>query len=156
MIHERIREARQQRGWTQAQLAEHSGITLGYIKQLEGGHKPNPTQDTLHKLARALDVPVSTLLGEADELAGPLPAAKLRSWGVSEAEITQYSAAWPYWSRKQRATFLGDLEMIRRARANVQALTDEVQAKVRALENKANQDDDPDSATQPFAGQVAL
>ena len=155
-IGKRIRAFRRAKGWTQEELAQRAGTAFRYISALETDRADNPGSELLQRLASALEVPVSELLGETDEIAGPLPAAKLRGWGVSDGEIAQYSAVWPYWSRKQRVKFLGDLELIRLARADVQAMTDEVQTKVRSLENKAHQDDDPDPAAQPFAGQVAM
>jgi transcriptional regulator with XRE-family HTH domain len=47
---------------TQGQLAKSAGVTQGYIAQLEGGTKKNPSLPTLKKLARALGVPVGELL----------------------------------------------------------------------------------------------
>jgi len=38
-------------------------VTRGYLAQLEAGHKMNPSLFTLRKLARALGVPVTELLG---------------------------------------------------------------------------------------------
>jgi transcriptional regulator with XRE-family HTH domain len=150
-----IRAARLARGWTQKQLAEAAGVSTIAIKRLEGDQHA-PSAETARRLARALSMTVDDLLDHENVYAGPLPAAKLRSWGISEAEIAQYSAAWPYWSHKQRAKVMGSLDLITTTRANVQAMTNEVQAKVRALENKANQDDDPDRAAQPLTQQITV
>jgi len=38
----RLRFARQRRGWTQAELAEKSGMSLGTIKHIEAGHMQVP------------------------------------------------------------------------------------------------------------------
>lgn len=154
MIGAKIRAARQARNWTQAELAEASGISLNYIKQLEGGHKPNPTQDTLQKLARAFGISLDELVEPAQD--DPFPAANLREWGVSEADLAQFARAWPYWSRRQRIKFLGDLRTIRLLQADVQAMTEEVQEKVRALENRAGQEDDPNDAAPTLAPQIAV
>jgi transcriptional regulator with XRE-family HTH domain len=35
---QRIRFARQRRGWTQAELAEKSGMSVGTVKHIEAGH----------------------------------------------------------------------------------------------------------------------
>ena len=48
---------------TQAELAERAKVTRGYLAQLEAGHKTNPSLPTLRKLAKALGVPVTELLG---------------------------------------------------------------------------------------------
>lgn len=51
---------RRERGWTQADLAERSKLTRGYIARVEiGRHDPSFT--TLVALARALRVPVADL-----------------------------------------------------------------------------------------------
>lgn len=58
-----IRRLREQEDMTQGQLAKKAGVTQGYIAQLEGGLRKNPSLPTLKKLARALGVPVGELLG---------------------------------------------------------------------------------------------
>jgi transcriptional regulator with XRE-family HTH domain len=47
---------------TQDKLARKAGVTQGYIAQLEGGLRKNPSLPTLKKLATALGVPVTELL----------------------------------------------------------------------------------------------
>jgi transcriptional regulator with XRE-family HTH domain len=151
MIHERIREARQQRGWTQAQLAQVSGISLGYIKQLEGGHKPNPTQDTLNKLARAFSVPVSTLLGEDDEFATPIPPVPTwRRMGVSEDRIAQAAAIWADLTRDQRDKLSGHLQASASSLAAVDALIQQVQVRLDALRAQVQAGNDPPEAADPI------
>jgi len=150
----RIRALRKARDWTQKELAERAGLSEISIKTLEAG-KYSPRGDTLDKLARAFAVPVSSLLGENAD-AGPFPARQLREWGVTEADVAQYRRAWPYWSEADRAKFLGNLQLLMLARTTLQAMTDEVQAKISALEDKTKQDDDPEQAAQPLAPQVAM
>ena len=93
MIGDMIRDSRLAKGWTQRQLAEASGISLGYIKQLEQGNKPNPTVSTLEKLAGALDVPLDAFAGQPPP---PLefPAPELQAAGLSEEEISQLRQQW--------------------------------------------------------------
>jgi transcriptional regulator with XRE-family HTH domain len=43
-------------------LAERADVPPGYLSELEGGKKKNPSLDVLKKLARALGVPVGELL----------------------------------------------------------------------------------------------
>lgn len=50
-----INALRHARGFTQAQLAELSGVPQGQISRIEQATGVNPTQKTLLKLARALD-----------------------------------------------------------------------------------------------------
>lgn len=46
---------RKERGWTQEELAERSGLSQQYISDLERG-KRNPTIVTIYELAQALGV----------------------------------------------------------------------------------------------------
>jgi transcriptional regulator with XRE-family HTH domain len=57
-----VRTAREARGWSQTDLAERSGVSHSGISALEKG-KGAPTMTTLRKLADALGVDVSQLIG---------------------------------------------------------------------------------------------
>ncbi len=58
-----LKRLRQQRGWTQEELARKVGVHRVYVAQMEAATK-SPSLRTLEKLAKALRVKVSTLLGE--------------------------------------------------------------------------------------------
>lgn len=58
-----IRGLRDAKGLTQVELAKRAKVTRGYLAQLEAGYKTNPSLPTLRKLAKALGVPVTELLG---------------------------------------------------------------------------------------------
>jgi transcriptional regulator with XRE-family HTH domain len=58
-----IKRLREQRGWTQERLAQKAGVTKFYISLLETGARKNPSLPALKRLAKALDVPVTELLG---------------------------------------------------------------------------------------------
>ena len=49
---QRIRGLREERQWTQAQLAEHSDLDVSYISQIERGRR-DPSLTSLRALARA-------------------------------------------------------------------------------------------------------
>jgi transcriptional regulator with XRE-family HTH domain len=74
---ETLREFRRQKGWSQKDLADESGVGQDTISGIERGlHEPRPS--TLRKLAEALDVEVADFfmepavpLGEAPREAGP-------------------------------------------------------------------------------------
>ena len=57
-----IKRLLKERGMSQLQLAEKSGVPQGYISELAAGKKKNPSLEALQKLARALGVTVSELL----------------------------------------------------------------------------------------------
>ncbi|MEO5938319.1 MAG: helix-turn-helix transcriptional regulator [Sphingomonas sp.] len=52
---------RREKGWTQEQLADRSGLSQQYISGLERGQR-NPTILTIYEIAVALDVPHVELL----------------------------------------------------------------------------------------------
>ena len=59
----RIARYRQERGFSQEELARRAKISRSYVATLEGGHRDSPAIPVLRRLARALDVPVAALLG---------------------------------------------------------------------------------------------
>lgn len=58
-----VRELRKQRDLSQNGLAERMGISRTYISKLEGG-KLTPGMYSIERIAKALNVNISTLLGE--------------------------------------------------------------------------------------------
>jgi transcriptional regulator with XRE-family HTH domain len=60
---QRLRRFREDRGWTQAALAEHAGVSKPYLSELEGGAGRRPSGQILLQLADALGVTVADLLG---------------------------------------------------------------------------------------------
>src|SRR4051794_37026770 len=65
-----LRAARTRRGLTLAELAAASGLSKGFVSQVEND-KTSPSLDTLERLAAALDLAVVDLLRDASE---PPPA----------------------------------------------------------------------------------
>lgn len=59
-----VRYWRQSRGLTLAQVAERSGLNLGYLSQIEN-EKASPSLDTLAALGAALEVPITWFLVSA-------------------------------------------------------------------------------------------
>jgi transcriptional regulator with XRE-family HTH domain len=57
-----VRELREARGLTQAQLAERAQIALSYVTLIEAGQEANLSRQILQRLARALGVPGKRLL----------------------------------------------------------------------------------------------
>jgi transcriptional regulator with XRE-family HTH domain len=57
-----IRQAREQKGVSQAELAKRARVAQGYISDLEAGAKRNPGIGVLKRLAKALGVPMTRLL----------------------------------------------------------------------------------------------
>jgi len=61
----RLAQLRHGHGWTQQLLAGRAGLSTELVKKLEQGAKRSARLSTLGALARALNVPVSALLGES-------------------------------------------------------------------------------------------
>lgn len=63
VVGERLRSARLARGWSAKELAAAGNLAINTISLIERG-KISPTVATLHKLALALDVPLSLFVEE--------------------------------------------------------------------------------------------
>jgi XRE family transcriptional regulator, regulator of sulfur utilization len=60
----RVRELRERRGMSLSELARRAALGKATLSGLEAGTR-NPTLDTLHSVAAALDLPLTTLLSPA-------------------------------------------------------------------------------------------
>jgi transcriptional regulator with XRE-family HTH domain len=58
-----LKTLRKRKGWSQRDLAAAAETTGAYIAMLETGKKRNPSLDVLRRLAKALGVPVTEMLG---------------------------------------------------------------------------------------------
>jgi transcriptional regulator with XRE-family HTH domain len=61
-IGKNIKKLREQRGISQDRLSKLADISSNTIAKLELGQSPNPTIETLKKIAKALEVGVEVLL----------------------------------------------------------------------------------------------
>jgi transcriptional regulator with XRE-family HTH domain len=64
----RMREIREQRGYSQRDLAERSGLSSNAISRIERGEN-SPTVSSLHQLAAALRVPIVSFFENGEQLA---------------------------------------------------------------------------------------
>ena len=58
-----LKERREVLGLTREQLAKKARVTTAYVSMMEAGKRKNPSLVVLHRLAKALGVPVTELLG---------------------------------------------------------------------------------------------
>ncbi len=77
-----VREARAERGWSQERLAERSGLDRSYVGEIERG-RVSPTLATLEKLALALGLQPSQLIGRCERRVPPGAMALSQSEGDS-------------------------------------------------------------------------
>ena len=61
-IGEKIRKLRQQKKMSQDRLSKKADLALNTIVKIETGENPNPTLETLQKIAKALMVNIDELL----------------------------------------------------------------------------------------------
>jgi transcriptional regulator with XRE-family HTH domain len=84
-IGQRLRARRVELGLTLAEVAEKSRLSLPYVSNLERG-RGNPTLEALGALARALDVPLASLVGDE----GPVDPAQV-VLASAPASLRQFS-----------------------------------------------------------------
>jgi len=61
-IGEKIRKLRQRKKMSQDRLSKKADLALNTIVKIETGENPNPTFETLQKIAKALDIPLEKLI----------------------------------------------------------------------------------------------
>ena len=61
-VSDNIRKLRQKKGMSQDRLSKEADLALNTIVKIETGENPNPTVETLEKIAKALGVSVADLL----------------------------------------------------------------------------------------------
>lgn len=66
VIGDRLRQLRDEKKLTQADIEKRTGLVRPYISRVENGHTV-PGVDTLEKFARALEVPMYVLFYDGDE-----------------------------------------------------------------------------------------
>ena len=148
---QRIRALRRARDWTQEELAQRAHTANRYLSALEKDRVPSPGRDLLQRLATALGVPVSELLGEDDDLAGPFPAANWQ--GQLDARLLRrYGRLWATATRQDRAWIKGQLDLFVQAELHVRGLEAKAQAQAgSAAESDTDPpfaDDEPDPVVQ--------
>ena len=61
IISKNIRRIRQKKKMSQDRLSKEADLALNTIVKIETGESPNPTVETLEKIAKALDISISDL-----------------------------------------------------------------------------------------------
>ncbi|MCM6775920.1 helix-turn-helix domain-containing protein [Nocardia sp. CDC159] len=111
-----VKVRREQREWTQKELAERTHTSLGYVRQIEHGGKTNPGAQVLDSFAKAFqlspaehrhmlvlagrpgptaDAPISDgELPDMLEALAPHAAARVQDWRITTAN-TPFRRLWP-------------------------------------------------------------
>src|SRR6478735_2087746 len=83
----RIRDCRYAKGWGPDELAQRADISRTALYQIECGKTESPRAGTIRRIARALEVPVESLMGVGTPLAEAAPPSLPRDvFQVSEAD----------------------------------------------------------------------
>lgn len=56
----RVRQTREEKGWSQEQLSIEAGLDRSYVGGIERGDR-NPSLKNIAKIAHALEIPISVL-----------------------------------------------------------------------------------------------
>ena len=62
-----LRQLREERGWSQEQLAQQAGLNRTYLGEVERGNAI-PTLTTVSKLARAFDMRLSSMIARCEHV----------------------------------------------------------------------------------------
>src|SRR5229473_4922883 len=89
-IGDRLRELREQKQFTQGEIAKRTGLLKPYVSRVENGHSV-PAIETLEKFARALEVSMFQLFYDDEEPPKlphflPLRIANGKMWGSTGKE----------------------------------------------------------------------
>lgn len=68
MIGERLRELRQEKGYSISELAELAGVSKSYLSYIERDVQKNPSVQFLRKIASTLEAEVEDLLGAPSDI----------------------------------------------------------------------------------------
>lgn len=63
MVGERLKELRQEKGYSISELAELAGVSKSYLSYIERDVQKNPSLQFLRKIASTLEIDVEVLLG---------------------------------------------------------------------------------------------
>ena len=77
-----VEKHRKAKGFSRVALAERAGLHQTYIGLLERG-KRSPNLDTASAIAKALGVPLSSLITETERFAKPIKKAVMLDWPQS-------------------------------------------------------------------------
>jgi len=89
---DQLREVRQIRGLALKAVAEPAKISIAYLQKLEGGDVQQPNPNVLHRLAKVLEIPYSTLMELAGYVVpenGGVLAANTFDHALSSSDLTE-------------------------------------------------------------------
>lgn len=82
---QRVRQRREEKGMSLSALARASGVSKGYLSQIENDSAPRPSAETLYRMASTLGTTVADLLGREVETASRDVSPSLREFAIAAA-----------------------------------------------------------------------
>jgi transcriptional regulator with XRE-family HTH domain len=103
---DKIKRLRVSTGLTVSELARRAGLSQGYLSQIEMG-RATPSVRALAMTAKALDVPLPSLLGERDRalLEGTMPGGALHEF-ANDPEDAMITRALPRLDRHSKQALI--------------------------------------------------
>ena len=91
VIGERLKALREQKKMSQGDIEKRTGMLRCYISRVENGHTV-PANETLEKMARALEIPMYQLFYDGEKTPAPeLPKSEDDGWGSSGRDARMLS-----------------------------------------------------------------
>jgi transcriptional regulator with XRE-family HTH domain len=106
IIGERLQILRKQKGLSQGDIRQRTGLFRSYISRVENGHTV-PSVETLEKMARALEVPLYQLFYDGEE---PPKIPPLLKGKKDTSESWGESGKWASYLHRLRG-FLGKMDL---------------------------------------------
>ncbi len=90
LVGESIRRLRIEENLTQEELALRSGLSQGYINQLENG-KRKFTQKSLELISKALSIPIMEFFSGKEAFPAPLVKEEMAEYGEKPRQIGEFT-----------------------------------------------------------------
>lgn len=95
-IGQNVAALRNARGWTLRELSERTGVSLSHLSAIENHTRPNPSFETVARVARAFGVPLDTLADAPTAEVLLILASLQEQYDVPTLEFMASETAGPY------------------------------------------------------------
>lgn len=102
-----LRRLRQERGWSQSDVAKRAGLSVSHVSQLEKASRKSPSVDLVYRIASVFGVSMYQFLCPAGDLDAAADPAFASVYG--SASRTSDATAWPGHVAERLATWSREL-----------------------------------------------
>lgn len=89
----RIKQRREEKGISPAELARRAEISKGYVSEIESEQAPRPSADVLYRLATVLGTSIADLLGKGSNPVSHSIPESLRRLAEKDENLTEEDVA---------------------------------------------------------------